>query len=88
MDSVKATEDAPILVGGVILGAPVSRGTQSPIMQTGGNFGANGGKKCCNGDSAGEGCNQNWRRLLNSPASRYECTKLELPRAWEPSDSS
>jgi hypothetical protein len=29
-----------------------------------------------------------WRRLMHSPASHYECLKLELPRAWEPSDSS
>jgi hypothetical protein len=29
-----------------------------------------------------------WRRLVHSPASRYEYFKLELPRAWEPSDSS
>ena len=31
---------------------------------------------------------RDWRRLLNSPADRNEDPKLELPRAWEPSDSS
>jgi hypothetical protein len=29
-----------------------------------------------------------WRRLLNSPADRNKYIKLELPRAWEPLDSS
>jgi hypothetical protein len=29
----------------------------------------------------------NWQRLVFSPASPHESSKLELPRAWEPSDS-
>jgi hypothetical protein len=29
-----------------------------------------------------------WRRLVISPADRNEFVKLELLRAWEPSDSS
>ena len=29
----------------------------------------------------------NWRKLFNSLADRNEYYELELPRAWEPSDS-
>jgi hypothetical protein len=29
-----------------------------------------------------------WRRLETSPANRHDSPKLELSRAWEPSDSS
>jgi hypothetical protein len=29
-----------------------------------------------------------WRRLRSSPADRNEDLKLELSRAWEPSDNS
>jgi hypothetical protein len=31
---------------------------------------------------------QDWRRLVSSPADHNNHFKLELPRAWEPSDSS
>jgi hypothetical protein len=31
---------------------------------------------------------QGWQRLLSSPADRNEYYKLELSRAWEPSNSS
>ena len=29
-----------------------------------------------------------WRRLRSNPAIHYKSPKLELSRAWEPSDSS